>query len=113
MNHGLETRGPTPISGALVGLLQDKVSALSTLSPRPSPETGEEELYGSVRLYAGTKQSMVGNPPARFSRENPALSYCLFSISVMLFKRGAKPQAAALAGEEIFPIQSQQLCFHG
>lgn len=104
---------PPPYPGHWLACSRDKVSALSTLSPHPSPETGEEELYRSVRLYAGTKQSMVGNPPARFSRENPALSYCLFSISVMLFKRGAKPQAAALAGEEIFPIQSQQLCFHG
>ena len=73
---------------------RDKVASLSTLSPAPSPETGQRkkgvefthkiqdpELYRSV-LYAGTKQSTVGNPPACSSGENPTL--CLTPLSPSL-----------------------------
>ena len=47
MNHGLETRGPTPASGALVGLLQGQGRFTEHSVSRPLPrDRAEEERSG-------------------------------------------------------------------
>ena len=51
MNHGLETRGPTPASGALVGLLQGQGRFTEhSVSPPPPPRQGRGRKEWSLPI---------------------------------------------------------------